>query len=429
MKRLFIVTIALFIALSSVAQQGRINIKVTPDHADWVYNLGQSARFKVAITQDGKPMKDVAINYIIGYEKMQPYIKVDTLLPQGTMEVEAQGMVTPGMLMCRVFTKDKQGKTIFSMAQVAYEPEKIRPTTPMPDDFKEFWEGAKADNAKIPLESVMTLAPEFCTDKIDVYHIRVNNFRPNCYVYGYLCLPKGVGESAAILYLPGAGVSKIQPAMQMAEKGVITLAIGIHGIPLTMEKQVYADLYSGPMNSYKYHDLDDRDNYYYKRVLMGCVRAVDFIYTLPSFDKQRMMVWGGSQGGGLTIATAGLDERVKYFVSFYPVFCDHYGYLNGRAGGWPHFFSRENMWNINDRRIATAPYYDAVNFVQLTSAQGFFSWGYNDLSCPVTGLYAMYNIVKSPKTLFVDPKMAHARSKEQDKAAMDWAMSRLFGGQ
>lgn len=64
------------------------------------------------------------------------------------------------------------------------------------------------------------------------------------------------------------------------------------------------------------------DHYYYKRVYMGCVRAVDFIYSLPEFDGKNLAVNGGSQGGALSIITAGLDNRIKYLAAFYPALSD-----------------------------------------------------------------------------------------------------------
>src|SRR5690606_26072145 len=102
----------------------------------------------------------------------------------------------------------------------------------------------------------------------------------------------------------------------LAEKGVITLQIGIHGIPVTDEAKLYTSLSAGALKGYPFFNLDDRDQYYYKRVYLGCVRAVDYLFSLPEFDGGNLAVWGGSQGGALSIITASLDDRVKGLVSF-----------------------------------------------------------------------------------------------------------------
>ena len=67
-------------------------------------------------------------------------------------------------------------------------------------------------------------------------------------------------------------------------------------------------------------------------VYSGCVKAVDFIHSLPQFNQEDLGVSGGSQGGALAIVMAALDQRVDYLVSYYPALCDLTGYLNGRAG-------------------------------------------------------------------------------------------------
>jgi cephalosporin-C deacetylase-like acetyl esterase len=70
----------------------------------------------------------------------------------------------------------------------------------------------------------------------------------------------------------------------LAEKGIITFEIGIHGIPVTMDPMVYNNLGAGALNNYWTFNLDNKNNYYYKRVYLGCVRANDFIFSLPQFD-------------------------------------------------------------------------------------------------------------------------------------------------
>ena len=59
---------------------------------------------------------------------------------------------------------------------------------------------------------------------------------------------------------------------------VITLEIGIHGIPVNMPQEVYNTLASGALNGYPGLNKNDRDAPYYKRVYLGCVRAVSYTH-------------------------------------------------------------------------------------------------------------------------------------------------------
>jgi cephalosporin-C deacetylase-like acetyl esterase len=172
-------------------------------------------------------------------------------------------------------------------------------------------------------------------------------------------------------------------------------------------------------------NLDDRDAYYYKRVYVGCVRAVDFLSAMPECNGN-IGVYGSSQGGALAIITAALDARIKALVSIHPALCDLTGYLHGRAGGWPHLFKDQN---INDPKlkdkIATCAYYDVVNFARQLQVPGFYTFGFNDMVCAPTTTYAAYNQIDAPKILLLAEDTAHFGYPEQWGNSWDWLIDFL----
>ncbi|MGV3586304.1 MAG: acetylxylan esterase, partial [Adhaeribacter sp.] len=105
---------------------------------------------------------------------------------------------------------------------------------------------------------------------------------------------------------------------------------------------------------------------------------------------------------------------------------DMTGYLNGRAGGWPHLFA-ENNNRVHETpdKINTVGYYDVVNFARFVKVPGFYSWGYNDETCPPTSYYSAYNVTKAPKDLFVVPETGHWTYPEQYEKADAWLMPKL----
>jgi cephalosporin-C deacetylase-like acetyl esterase len=241
-----------------------------------------------------------------------------------------------------------------------------------------------------------------------------------------LCTPKKPGKYPAILKVPGAGVRAYKGDVSLAQKGIITFEIGIHGVPVTMEPGVYADLGASPLNQYYTFNLDNRDRYYYKRVYLGCVRANDFIFSLPQFDGN-LAVTGGSQGGALSIVTAALDSRVKFLAAYYPALSDVTGYLHGRAGGWPHLFDKNNV-NVHNTpaKIETIQYYDVVNFARVLTVPVYYSWGFNDETCPPTSMYAVYNVTKAPKELYLVLETGHWTYPEQHEKVNQWIL-KMFG--
>src|SRR5690606_6379584 len=356
-----------------------VKVLVGPDHNDWTYKTGETAKFNVMVIRDGNPIADAVVSYKVGPEKMDPVkTEENVVLKKGTLTINGGTMRTPGFLRCEVVAT-VDGKEYRGLATAAFDPLSIQPTVDNPADFVQFWEKAKEENAKIPIDARMTLLPDRCTEKVNVYHVNLQNYRPGSRFYGILCVPKAEGKYPALLRVPGAGVRPYNGDVSTAEKGIITFEVGIHGVPVNQELPLYQNLGAGALYRYFTFNLDDKDQYYYKRVYLGCVRSIDFLFSLPQFDGSNLAVTGGSQGGALSIITAGLDSRVKYLAAYYPALSDLTGYLKGRAGGWPHIFDKNNAPVHNTKaKLETVGYYDVVNFARQLKVPGLYSWGFND---------------------------------------------------
>jgi len=425
------ILLACFSVLPVAAQAPRtyITVLVSPDHADWTYKTGEEASFTITVLKDGNALKNCKADVQVGPEKMDAtyHRKLDLL--DGRVTIDGGTMKVPGFLRC-IATTTVDGKEYRGLATVGFNPYKIEPTTDMPSDFITFWEKAKSDQAKIPLDTKLTLIPERCTEKVNTYQFSVQNFRYGARLYGMICIPKKPGKYPAELIVPGAGIRPLNGYVTAAEKGIITVEMAIHGIPVTMEPLVYNNLYDGALNEYYFTNMDDKDHYYFKRVYMGCIRAVDLIYSLSEFDGQNVGVFGGSQGGALSVVTAALDKRVKCLVCLFPALSDMTGYLHNRAGGWPHMFDKENgVYNNTPARVQTSKYYDVVNFAKLLKVPGMYSWGFNDETCPPTTTFSVYNSISAPKELFLARDTGHFGYPEQWDMVNSWIFNKLLSNQ
>lgn len=405
-----------------------VKIMVAPDHTNWEYRPGEKVKFTVNITHAGNPLKNVKVKYEVGPEKMAP-VKVDSMISnEGRFTVEGGTMTTPGFLRCVVYA-EVNGKRYRGLATAGFSPAMIKPAGESPADFVQFWDKAKSDLAKIPMDAKMTLLPERSTETVNVYHVNLQNFRVGARLYGILCVPKKEGKYPALLRVPGAGIRPYNGDIVTAEKGVITLEIGIHGIPVNMDLSQYANLSGGALSGYQTFNLEDPERYYFKRVYMGCVRANDFLTGLPQFDGTNLGVTGGSQGGALSIITASLDPRVKFLGAYYPALSDLTGFMLGRAGGWPHMFNKDNINAISTKdKIRTTGYYDVVNFAKLVKVPGKYSWGFNDETCPPTSMHAAYNVISAPKSLDLFLETGHWQFPEQKEAMEGWLQKQLGVG-
>ena len=407
-----------------------LRVQVSLDHADWTYALGEVPRFHISVFADHAPVAGVPITYQVGLE-MLPAASRTAVVPVEGLTIEGGTLREPGFLRC-IVTAEIDGISYRGLATAGFAPEKIRPTQTEPADFDAFWAAGKADLAQVPIDARMTLQPDECTAAIDVYHVSFQNVGPGpagafasdrSRMYGMLCVPKGPGPWPALLRTPGAAVRSYPGLRDLAEKGLITLEIGIHGIPVNLAPEVYHQLTVGALAGYPTYNLDNRQKYYYHRVYLGCLRANDFLCSLPAWDRKHLIVSGGSQGGQLAIVTAVLDPRVTALTASYPAGSDLTGYLHGRAGGWPHMMREEAFGHRKPDQIATTAYYDTVNFARRLRKPGFYSWGYNDETCPPTSTFAAYNVITAPKQLLLALETGHATTPEQLARINAWILA------
>jgi cephalosporin-C deacetylase len=423
--RLSLVSVLLItLSLNTFSQppSGLIKVLVSPDHKDWTYKLNEEAKFSVQVIKYGNLLENVTIDYEAGPDMLPNVKKEGVVLKNGKTEFSGT-MKVPGFYRVRVWAV-ADGKRYEGLATAGFEPEKIQPTVKDPADFDGFWANAIADARKINLDPLITLMPERCTSEVNIFHISFQNEAIGSRIYGILSVPKKPGKYPAILKVPGAGIAPQWGGdPKTAGLGIITLEIGIHGIPLNLDRLVYDNLSNGALSAYWTIRMNDRNAFYFKRVYLGCVRAVDFIFSLPEFNGNDVVVFGGSQGGALSIVTAALDKRIKFLVSVFPALCDNTGFLNKRAGGWPQYFLNTEP---KPGEIEALGYYDVVNFAHRITIPGYYTWGYNDVVCPPTTMYSAYNVITATKELQIFQDAGHWWFPEFD-ASLNWLIKKIKG--
>ena len=421
MKRILAFVVASILAVCALAQPSRqyVTVYAEPDHADWNYKVGESASFTLYAVCENVRMAGQEITYSYGPEKLDPvFTGTVTTDKNGMAKVKVPGAKKPGFVTVKVST-ELDGNKYSNLTNIAFDPDKIQPTTTLPADFNKFWEEAKAKAAEVPMEVRTEWCAEESNEKVDVYYVRIQSYKKGNYVYGVLSVPKTEGKKPAVLRLPGAAIRKFTGPNSLAYEGFVTLEIGVHGIPVNQDSEMYNALYQGPLGGYATYGIEDRDKFYYKRVYLGCVRAIDYLCSLDFVDTERIATFGGSQGGMLSIITAALDSRVKALFAYFPAFCDVTGYYYGRSGGWPHMFRWKGEQDL-EKKIEVSKYFDTVNFARQLSTPGFYTWGYNDITCCPTSTFSAYNVITAPKELHIAKDTGHWTYPWQMDLALKW---------
>ena len=409
----------------------RVSVVVTPDHADWTYRLGEAAAFRIDVLRDGHQVVGATVKYALGPEMLPPVTHATATVGATPLTIKAGTMHAPGFLRL-VATAEIEGRTYRGVGTAGFAPEGIQPTQVNPPDFDAFWDGERTRLAALPLDAQWTPLPEYGNASVDCAQINLQSAgltEGASRLYGILCMPRAPGKYPALLTVPGAGVRPYRGLPEIADRGLISFQIGIHGIPVIQPQVVYDSLARGGLSGYPTFGLESRERYYYRRVYTGTLRANDFLTSLPQWDGRNLGVAGGSQGGALAIVTAGLDRRVTRLAAYYPALSDLTGYLEDRAGGWPHMFRAKEGPNVHrdQAKIVTSRYYDVVNFARRVTAPGLYSWGFNDETCPPTSMYAAYNVLTAPKRLMLAYDTGHRTTQEQVDDVNEWLADELTG--
>jgi cephalosporin-C deacetylase len=139
--------------------------------------------------------------------------------------------------------------------------------------------------------------------------------------------------------------------------------------------------------------IESPRDHYYRRLFTDGVRAVDAVRALPGIDPSRVAVLGTSQGGGITLAVAGLVPDLAAVMPDVPFLChirraveltDEYPY-----GEVARYLSVQR--HMVDTTFRTLSYLDGVSFARRATAASLFSVALMDPICPPSTVYAAFN--------------------------------------
>src|SRR5262249_19187877 len=70
--------------------------------------------------------------------------------------------------------------------------------------------------------------------------------------------------------------------------------------------------------------LDDApEKLLFRQIFLDCAQLAGIVMGMPEVDADRVGATGASQGGGLTLACAALEPRIKRAAPVYPFLCDY----------------------------------------------------------------------------------------------------------
>jgi cephalosporin-C deacetylase len=291
-----------------------------------------------------------------------------------------------------------------------------------PDDFGEFWTGTLAESRAIG--GPVTLEPvDVGLRTIDVFDVTFPGFGGQP-IRAWLRVPRGASAPlpTVVQYVGyGGGRGNAAENLLLASAGFAHLQMDTRGQGAGWSRGETSDLGpTGPqVAGVMTRGIRSPSEYYYRRLFTDGVLAVDAARSLEVVDSERIAVQGGSQGGGIALAVAGLRDDLSAVVAFVPFLCDFPralavtdAYPYGEVAAYLRIH-RDEVQQV----MSTLRYVDGVNFARRASAPALFSAALADVTCPPSTVFGAFREYAGPKSITVWPFNGHEGGAIEDELA------------
>jgi cephalosporin-C deacetylase len=302
------------------------------------------------------------------------------------------------------------------------------PLTRQPD-FADFWAKTLAE-AKGPLNADVKPV-DYPVPEVRVFDVRYDGFG-DARVGGWYILPDDASAGnplpTMVFYHGYSGSRKeVYHYMPWALQGYAVFAIDVRGQSGTSTDS--GSYSTGHVRGWMTQGILDEDEYYYRGVYADCVRALDFVCVQPEVDVTRIGITGGSQGGGLTLAVAGLDRRPALAMADVPFLC-HFERPLDISDKYPYreiadFIRRYP--GTGERVFRTLSYFDGMNLTPDIACSTLVTVGLEDMVCPPSTVFAAYNHISALKHIDVFRYFAHEVPGVHSVTKFRWANYYLRG--
>lgn len=284
---------------------------------------------------------------------------------------------------------------------------------PRPDDMEAYWDAALAEmhalDPKVELVPYDLNAPS--AECFHLYFTGVGGAR----VHAKYLRPKNAPEPhpAVVMFHGYSGSSGDWcDKLNYVGQGFTVAALDCRG-----QGGLSEDVGGVRGNTHRGHiirGLDDApEKLLFRQIYLDTAQLANIVMKMPEVDSTRVGATGGSQGGGLTLACAALEPRIKLAAPVFPFLCDYKRVweMDLATGAYEELrtFLRhfDPLHEREDEIFTRLGYIDNQHLAHRIQAEILMPIGLMDTICPPSTQFAAYNNIRSKKRLLIYPDFGH----------------------
>lgn len=284
---------------------------------------------------------------------------------------------------------------------------------PCPDDIDAFWDASLEEMRRVDPRVELVPRASRCdrSEMFDLFFTGVGGAR----VHAKYLRPKGVDEPhPAVLVFHGYGGSS---GDWFALRGWLSQGYSVAALDVRGQGGLSEDSGGTTGNTQNGHiirGLDDGpEKMLFRQVYLDCAQLAGIVMDFPEVDGNRVGATGGSQGGGLTLACAALEPRIKLAAPVFPFLCDYQRVweMDLAVAAYAELKTYFRLFDpLHERKQETFTrlgYIDNQHLAKRIRAEVMMSTGLMDTVCPPSTQFAAYNKITSPKNVLIYPDFGH----------------------
>jgi len=286
-------------------------------------------------------------------------------------------------------------------------------TNPRPADMEEYWEDALAEMRAVDPE-VKLIPHRYASSVAECFDLYFTGVRGARIHAKYLRPRNGANPHPAILLFHGYAGSSGDwfDKLGYVAQGFSVAALDCRGQGGLSEDT--GGVKGNTLNGHIIRGLDQSPrDLLFRHIFLDCAQLAGIVMDMPEVDPDRVGATGGSQGGGLTLACAALEPRVRRAAPVHPFLCDYRRVweidlaVAAYAEISQYFRLFDPRHEREDEVFTRLGYIDNQHLAHRIRAEVLWTISMMDTVCPPSTQFAAYNKITAPKSMVTYPDFAH----------------------